>query len=605
MRTTIITSLFILFCLLASCQNNSTIKSEDNSFNAEICILINDLYLDSTLIEYKIDSLIEDSLLFKFPKVIPGTYRYNIASEYIKHFQCFDNNDKEISYKQIDDNTYLIPNSGDLNKINYYVFKGKSNDVYDALTRIVAVDSFCIINPVSFLGYFDDFRQVKHSLLIEKPNGFSTNFFNISEPEQNAIDRFEYESYDELVENPLLYCRLDTTRLINGDFNATITVYSDNKNITSSLISSWIRPISEVLNKYTSVVKSNNTPYRLMFIFSDEFELESALEQNLASVYCLRSNWDTAFLAKTIQHLVAHEYLHTITPLNFHSNIYNEQLFKTFNSKHLWFYEGVIEYLSLKANFESGQISIDRFMQYLAMMYSSLSSHTVVNEMSILELSQNILEQDDFNSFQKFYDKGALFAFFIDLSISIKNEGNENIVSALSTYRIKNGNIFDEESFIEEFLKSCNIMNINLDVSDHIFRKQLDSAFNSLGYTITESKIQWAESVYSQFFIKEYSKNEDEFYISFSENATLKNKRIKLLEIEKTKVSESLILQKLIYPANSRPIEIVYELDNKIITTVIKPITSVGYRTIMGIKQVDNSTLIMKHNLEYFIGNSN
>jgi len=603
MRTIVISQLFFLIYLFASCQNqSSTDTTIQQNLKPEICIHVNDLNQDSILIEFNLANINKDSLLFKFPKVIPGTYRYNIASEHIKHFQCFDINNEKLQYNKIDDNTFLIPKSEHLKKITYYVTKGKSNDVYDVLTKIVFVDSFCIINPASFIGYLDNFREIKYNITIKKSNKWNTFLSSTLVAENNNIDKFDYRNYDELIENPLLYCGYDTISLVDNNFNATISVYSDNKNITASKIASWIRPLTSVLNNYTSFIRNNEKPYRFIFIFSDEFKLESALEQKNASAYCLRSNWDTTFLTKTIQHMVAHEYLHTITPLNFQSNIYKNQLYETYNSKHLWLYEGVIEYLSIKANLDSKEISFNKFLQYLAMMYSSINQDDKCDKESLTELSQNVLFQKDFSCFQEFYNKGGLFAFSLDLQISIKSDGKDNLIKAIERYIKKHGEIFNENEFIHHFLISNNIKESNIELIGQRFNQYIDSMLQSIGYLITQNQTQWVETVYNQFFITNYYKNKDMLFINFNENSELKNKTVKLIGIDNTTINESILLKRLIYPPNPQSLEVMYEFDNKKNKKVIKPTTSIGYRVVRKIEKTANPTLTQQNNLNYFIG---
>ncbi len=601
MREIIFLILIFLFSLFASCQNNNS-SNTANHLNSEptIFIHVNDLYLDSILIELNIANINKDSLVFKFPKVIPGTYRYNNTNDYIKHFKCYDSDKEKLLYNRIDDNTYLIPKSERLEKITYYVTKGKSNDVYDVLTKVVAVDSFCVINPSYFIGYFDNFGEIKYNITINKPDDFSTCLTSISQNDNNDIDRFEYNSYDKLIGNPLLYSRLDTISLVNEYFNATISVYSDNKNITASMIASWIKPLSFVLNNYTSFVRNNDKPYRFMFIFSDEFEIESALEQKNASVYCLRSNWDTVFLAKTIQHLVAHEYLHTITPFNFKSNTFKEQFYENFNSKHLWLYEGVVEYLSIKANLEAKTINFSDFLQYLSMMYSSINYDDKCDKFSLLELSQNILSFDDFNCFQNVYYKGGLIAFCIDLQISIRSKGQDNLIKAIERYIAQNGKTFEEDIFIHDFFDFLHLDDLNLEIFDKDLMNQTYIAFNSIGYLLLPDKIMWGTYANHYFDLIDYTSTDSLYTLRFGENSPLRNKTIKILKIDNETVSKQLIHEKILYPLSSKKIEIEFIYNKELRRELIKPRFGGDIKYINAIKSTKKSTIIQQNNLSYF-----
>src|SRR6056297_31279 len=350
MRLFLIIELIFSIYIFANCQEDSHSKVLNEQKDEPIQISIQDNNSDSILIRYTFDKLLEDSAKFIIPRVIPGTYRFNDITQSIKGFHCYAQDNHILATENINNYAFLIPNSKKLKKIEYYINKASCKSVYDVLTKYISTDEYTIINPVSFLGYIDGYRKNKYILNIQISQKNNNNDYINRSSKLLKRYQYNYNNYAAMVENPHVYCNCDTTFINKNDFKASILVYSDNKNITSLLIKRWISPLTKVLSDYTSIVKNDTIPYRFIFIFSDRFERYAALEQKNSSTYCFPSNWDTAFLSKTIQHISAHEYLHKISPLYFCSDTLERQLYNNFSSKHLWLYEGLTEYLALKAN---------------------------------------------------------------------------------------------------------------------------------------------------------------------------------------------------------------------------------------------------------------
>jgi len=547
--------------LFVSC-NSIDSKSIENTPNIKVFIRIGNLNQDSIYFEYSINNIQKDSLIFKFPKVIPGAYRINNSSKYILHLRCFDSNSKKLKYKKLDDNSYLIFKSKSLKTIRYYVKNSDITDVYEILTKLIVTDSFCLINPISVIGYFDEFKEVTYSLKIEKPTFFFTNYKTSNNTMLAPIDSFIFNSYFDLVENPLLYGKLDTNSLFNYD--ASISVYSDNKIITSQLLKSWIKPLMGVLTNYTSVTRNKTTPYRFNFIFTDKVESVSALEQRNASTYCLKANWDTLFLKRRIQHMISHEFLHVITPIGFHSNVYNTEMFSGYSSRHLWLYEGVVEYLSLKARLDAEVYTPKSFIIALSHLNSLNMALDKCNGESILKLSEHILSKDDSACFNKFYYKGALLAFLLDYSISKCSEGSDDLVKSLNRYIKQNGKVFNEKEFINDFLLSTCLKEIDLDISDEELSKKLRETVNMLGYDMTDKKVFKISDISHGFYLKDYYVKDGTYVLSFdNKNSPIKDKHITVLKINNENPTELMILNHIIYPPNKKSINIEYLYNNK------------------------------------------
>ncbi|WP_462281817.1 M61 family metallopeptidase [Salinivirga cyanobacteriivorans] len=601
MRLFLIIELIFSIYIFANCQEDPHSKVLNEQKDEPIQISIHDNNSDSILIRYTFDKLLEDSAKFIIPRVIPGTYRFNDITQSIKGFHCYAQDNHILATENINNYAFLIHNSKKLKKIEYYVQKGNYKSVYDVLTKYVTTNTYSIINTFSFLGYIDGYRKNKYILNIQISQKNNNNDYINRSSKLLKGYQYNYNNYAAMVENPHVYCNCDTTFINKNDFKASIQVYSDNKNITSLLIKRWISPLTKVLSDYTSIVKNDTIPYRFIFIFSDRFERYAALEQKNSSTYCFPSNWDTAFLSKTIQHISAHEYLHKISPLYFCSDTLERQLYNNFSSKHLWLYEGLTEYLALKANLDANLISLNRFIEYLSMMYSYVDSNSQENNKNLLNTSQDILNSKDFSSFQDFYNKGGLIAFCMDLEISITTNGRKDLIVAISDYIAQNGRIFNEKEFIRDFLKASKLNNIDTSIFNSGLLSLLNESLQQIGYYYSDEQKPWVESVFNQHFISKYYEKDNSFFIQFNENADLKNKKIRLLKLAQENVEKEEVQKKLIYPPNANPVKIMYEHNNEIKIKTIKPIKTIGYKMIRRIKQQEKLSETQEKNLKYFI----
>lgn len=404
-------------------------------------------------------------------------------------------------------------------------------------------------------------------------------------------------------DNPILYCRPDTISLIEANINTTISVYSDNKNINAQLLASWIKPLTNVLSDYTINTKNKKNPYRFIFIFSNDFTEESALEHELASIYGFRANWDTLLLKEKIQRFVAHEFLHTLSPINFHSNLYTNEGLDNYSSKHLWLYEGVIEYLALKALFSSYQIDTSQFFEEISKMWYLSNQFKSCNKKSLLEISEHILEEKYSKCFGNFYCKGALFAFCVDLTISIQTRGKSSLISELIKYKEVNGSVFNENNFLDDFFNSFEYTeDFDLKSIKENQPLELSSFLKKVGYQISDSIIigRPEYSMYS-FDILSYAEEKDGYNMVFNEYSSIKNKQILLVKVNQQAINKTLFLKKIIFPPNSEPIEIEYIVNGKNKREIIKPNDYFMTYRYEIIKKLKEQSISMKENLSYLL----
>ncbi|HCN36684.1 MAG TPA: peptidase M61, partial [Bacteroidetes bacterium] len=118
---------------------------------------------DKLEIELITPLITEDKIVYRFPAMIPGTYKILNFGYFIEGLKAFDKNGNELATNRLDINSWEISNSNQLYKLIY-----KVNDTFDdtskeakniwpmAGTNIQAGKNF-VFNNHGFFGYFDNY----------------------------------------------------------------------------------------------------------------------------------------------------------------------------------------------------------------------------------------------------------------------------------------------------------------------------------------------------------------------------------------------------------------------------------------------------------------
>ena len=214
--------------------------------------------------------------------------------------------------------------------------------------------------------------------------------------------------------------------------------------IKSDNIKPAIKHIMESVNSYSGFTTDKD--YHFLFYYIDgervggafkTFGMGSALEHNNSSVYYFGDGPHFDSLYRNYDHIVTHEYYHTITPLTLHSQKIAEFNFaKPDMSKHMWLYEGATDYLSAMVNANS-----DLTKSITANMNESASYAESRKDRSMTESSENIIKSNMFDFVGKilqlgnFYAKGKLVCFAIDMELIKRSQGKLRFLDVLLKLR--------------------------------------------------------------------------------------------------------------------------------------------------------------------------
>ena len=172
-----------------------------------------------------------DELTFFIPKTVPGTYSEDDYGKYIEQFKALDYKGGELDFERLDNNSWVIANAADLDKVTYWV-----NDTYDteremedkvfspAGTNILEGKNF-MLNLHGFVGYFSDLEESPYILKIMAPDNMepmTSMGRGAADPKNPSVDVFNAGRYFEVMDNPILYAKPDTETFQVGDIEEAL-----------------------------------------------------------------------------------------------------------------------------------------------------------------------------------------------------------------------------------------------------------------------------------------------------------------------------------------------------------------------------------------------
>lgn len=458
---------------------------------------------DKVSVELIPPTIKDPKVIFSFARVIPGSYSEKSFGKYIDDFTALDKDGKSIKVKQINKNQYQVEEPAKLAKIKY-----KVNDTWDTPDKDFVFQpggsnidkgNNVVMNNHAFFGYFEGHSKLPIEITVVKPDELYASTHLSVTRKTKGEDLLTAKDYVYLADNPIIYCKPDTTSFQIGKSRINVSVFSANGIVKSDQISGYLKPMAVALQKFFGTLPVDT--YQFLFYFEDPekalTDKESggggygALEHNYSSLYYLPEVAFEPQLKSMVNDVASHEFLHILTPLNLHSeHIENFDFVNPKMSKHLWLYEGVTEYFSNLVQLQSGIINEKKFFDN---MREKIIQAEEYGDFSMITMSERVLEDKYQAKYSSVYNRGALIGLMLDVFIREKTNQQKDLKSVMLSLASKYGpgKPFDDNSFLSEFVKAS-----HPDVADFI-SKYIDGdkalpfneTFNKLGYEYKEKKV--------------------------------------------------------------------------------------------------------------------
>lgn len=416
---------------------------------------------DQVKVELITPAIQSDSIAYYLPKIIPGTYSEDDYGRYIEQFHAYDKKGNELTVSKRDVNSWVIRNAKNLYRLSYLV-----NDSYDDSTTKqvifepagsnIQADTNYVINNNCFLGYFDNMKNVSYEVTVQHPANIFGSTALTDVDKSNTADKFITESYNRIVDNPIMYNAPDTTVIKVGNTDVLISVFSPTKKVTSKFLAEKLDTLLQAQGKYLG----GKLPVdRYAFIiYLDKRPAgysggEGALEHSYCSMYYYPERSAEALSQEFTDH-AAHEFFHIITPLTIHSEeIQNFDFNSPKMSRHLWLYEGSTEYHAHMVQEKYGLITPEELLNRLSQKITT-SKNNYNDTVPFTVMSSEILGPYK-NQFPNVYQKGALINMCLDIKLLQLSGGKYGIMDLIhklsETYGKQKG--FKDDALFDEIGK--------------------------------------------------------------------------------------------------------------------------------------------------------
>ncbi len=506
----ILSTLFIGL-LLISCSTTKTAVN-DLAISTPILTVIDLTQVKDDKVPVTINPgrFTSETVTYRLPKVIQGTYSVSDFGKYIDDFKAFDYKGNPLEVTKMDTNSWSISNASNLDKIEYHVNDtfdteitggiGKETPFSPAGTNIES-ENF-VLNLHGFIGYFDSLKNNQYKLDVTAPSAFkrSSALQNVgtksSEDGSKITTSYFAPRYFDITDNPMMYGKLDVEEFLVGDIKIVLSVYSPNKVHTAKKIKETMHKMMLAQKAYLGDI--NSTPRYDIFLYlagQDEKAPKGfgALEHHTSTVVVLPEMMPEAALAESMVDVVSHEFFHIVSPLSVHSEDvhyfdYNEPTF----SKHLWMYEGVTEYFASLFQVDQDLVSKEDFFAKILGKIQIASG--LDDTMSFTVMSENILDKPYAGNYLNVYQKGALIGMCMDIILREESNGTRGILSLMKELSLKYGKNkpFEDDKLIEE-ITAMTYPSIGKFLTTHVIGTtpiNYNTFFEKAGLEIAEGKVK-------------------------------------------------------------------------------------------------------------------
>ena len=434
---------FVFAPVLWSCKTAITPTSFSSKLKEkiEVDINLNNIKNDKVFVRLNAPSILTDTITFRFPKMVPGTYSNDNYGRYIDDLKAYDSKGNSLVVKKTDANSWSIAKAKTLDKITYWV-----NDTYDTETgkKIGDEDIFSpagsnidagknvMLNTHCFVGYFTNFMSIPYQLTVSHPEQFWGATSMIDQDTTATKDLFLSSSYSELVENPIMYSKPNHTSFNVDDMEILIAVYSPTGKFTAESITPEMKTMLTAQKRFLGTINSTKKYSVLLYLSTSKNDAlgSGALEHPTATTVVFPERISKEQLITLMKDVVSHEFFHIVTPLTIHSQeIQNFDYNNPKMSKHLWLYEGVTEYFSNLFQINQGLIDEEEFYNRIS---EKIEGAKKMNDtMPFTTMSTNVLTNPYKDQYLNVYEKGALIGMCLDIIIREKSNGEKGILDLM------------------------------------------------------------------------------------------------------------------------------------------------------------------------------
>jgi predicted metalloprotease with PDZ domain len=447
--------------LISAC---ASLKNQPSTTSPQITATIDLVNVNDDKVQIRLSpkGINQQEVIFYIPQIIPGSYEYSNYGRFVENLRAFDKKGKELAVMALDQNSWKISNAKKLDHISYLVedtFDGdQGSNIYPMGGTNFVKDEVFLLNLHSMIGYFEGMKETPYRLSIQSPKEMRAFTSLTILSESDSLDVFLAQRYFHIIDNPILYSKPNAISFDLEDIKVGLAVYSPSDVHQAEDYRKIIEEMMIAQKKFLGA--ANETPsYDILLHLMSMDELEyfggvmGALEHHTSTTVVFLDEMGSQELTQSLIDVVSHEFFHTLTPLNIHSEeIHNFEYNKALMSKHLWMYEGTTEYFSDLFQINQGLIKETDF--YNRIFKKMNDSERFDDTMSFMEMSSKIVEEPYQSNYSNVYLKGALINMCLDIIIREQSRGDRGILWVMQNLAKRYGpeKPFKDDDLIDEIV---------------------------------------------------------------------------------------------------------------------------------------------------------
>jgi predicted metalloprotease with PDZ domain len=210
----------------------------------------------------RVDSLAPGDTLFQFAATAPGTYQTMDVGRFVHGFSALDRRGRAIATTRVSTNQWRIAAPRRVREVRYRVHDSwhtpiKEFRLYPMAGTAVERDH-ALINWQAVIGFPATQQTSRFRVRVRHASDWQ-----VATALREVGGQFEAESYDALVDSPVLMGRLTTERLCVTGVPVQIAVHSPTSKITASQLAGAMRDMLQAAGRFLGALPVD----RYVFLF--------------------------------------------------------------------------------------------------------------------------------------------------------------------------------------------------------------------------------------------------------------------------------------------------------------------------------------------------
>ena len=376
----------------------------------------------------RVDSLPAGDTLFQFAATAPGTYQTMDVGRFVHGFTALDRRGRTVASRRVSANQWRIAEPRRVRTIRYRVHDSWHTAIKEfrlyPMVGTALEREHALVNWQAVIGFPLTQQGSRYRVRVLHPRAWQ-----VATALRNVGGVFEAESYDALVDSPVLLGRLTADSICVTGVPVRVAVYSPTSRMTATQLAGAMRDMLQAAGRFLGGLPVDRYVFLFDFAPVAEGDATGAWEHAYSSEYTLPEEPFSDEAGDRITWMAAHEFFHIVTPLHLHSEIverFNYQ--RPVPSRHLWLYEGVTEWASQKLRQEGGLEPLEQYLDEIAAK-ARRDRQQFDTTYSLTDLARTSYTAAGARQYGNIYMRGALVAGLLDIRLLELSGGSRGLKS--------------------------------------------------------------------------------------------------------------------------------------------------------------------------------